>query len=220
MNSTPEENFIAFNSFKGLGNPDSKLWFVGLEEGGDSISNDNIEEQVKECYRFPCFVPPEKIKLYKTQVWDYISKFLIQYLNIKDKDWSSYREIMFSETDSQFFLTELFPLPKKSFKHWANEYGELFGFSFSDKKKYINEVITNRFPMLFNLWKEKNPDLTICFGKTGWKYFIELFRLDCINYGEKFKIDKTKNVILIPFLGQGQITNDDIQKLAINLKSV
>ncbi len=72
---------------------------------------------------------------------------------------------MFSKNNSQFLLTELFPLPKKNYKHWSDKYGEHFGFSSSDKKKYINAVREHRFNMLRDLWKEKRPALTLCFGK-------------------------------------------------------
>lgn len=69
MNKSPKENFDAFNNFKGMGNPDSKIWFVGLEEGGEPISQKNIDEKVRECSIFPYYMDAEDVQKSNTQVW-------------------------------------------------------------------------------------------------------------------------------------------------------
>lgn len=215
-----EKNLNIFMQFLGYGCPKSKIWFIGLEEGGDSISKDNLKKKLKEYLRFPFYIEPEDVKSTKTQVWDYISKFLLEYLKMRDIDWRSYREIMFTKSHSKFFLTELFPLPKKRFKDWSKEYIELFGFRFHDRNEYIQEVHENRFPLIYNLWKHENRSLTICFGKSGWKDYKKLLHLDCVEFYKNCEIDKSKKVVLIPFLGYHWVSNLFIKNLAEELKSV
>jgi hypothetical protein len=204
-----------------LGNPDAEIWFVGLEEGGAEISETEIDDKVKDCQRFPYYLTSEEIKPFHTPVWDYISKLVIKYFELKNYSWQEYREVMFSENVSTFFLTELFPLPKKKFNYWASGYGEIFGLSNNDYEEYVSEVRSKRFPLIYNLWLERKPKHTICFGKSGWDYFIEVFGLkdDKCKSELNSKYYESKKIILTPFFGNGQMSNELIDNIVLLLKN-
>lgn len=150
---------------------------------------------------------------------DYISKFIVEYLDL-DEDGHNYRNKMFTEENSKFFLTELYPLPKNDLKTWSNEYKEIFGFSSPNDKNYISEVKKHRFPMLFEFWEEKKPELTICFGKGGWNDFIELFSLNVKKFNgfENVLYDESKNVFLTLFFGRGYIPEVFLKELVGKIK--
>ena len=44
MEDQKETNFNILNNYIGYGDPESKYWFMGIEEGGTSWNNDNIED--------------------------------------------------------------------------------------------------------------------------------------------------------------------------------
>lgn len=175
METTVKENFAIFCKYLGSGDINSKLWFVGIEEGGEVITEQNLSEQIKLCKQETQFFDDASSS---TPVWSIISELLYEKFSQKNNlDKQEYRKKLFHKDFSYFFLTELFPLPRPNNSTWSENYYKLFGYTQSDFYEYLSDVRSFRFPILYNKWAEKKPELTICFGSTYWNEFINLFRL-------------------------------------------
>ena len=208
------QNLKIFSEFLGSGNPNSKLWFAGLEEGGDPVTYDNLNYQLELCKEFPYYFEMDS-PIPRTGVWIIMSKILA---NIEEKtmvNWRDYRLKLFSENHSKVFLTELYPLPKNDFKKWGNEYKDIFGFNYNEIDQYKKLMKNYRFPLIKNLWELNKPKCTICFGKECWEDFKELFLLndeEKIQF-HKFLYYKEKNIILTPFFRFQHFSDKDINIL-------
>ncbi|MCK9210526.1 MAG: hypothetical protein M0P61_06810 [Ignavibacteriaceae bacterium] len=214
------ENFMAFCKFLGSGDINSKIWFVGIEEGGKTVTKKNISEQLTICKEETTFFP---LASDNTPVWNIIAELLFsKYSNIHKLKDTEYRQKMFDEKYSCFFLTELFPLPRLNNSSWEENYTELFGYSQSDYFDYLSDVRSFRFPIIYKKWIEKRPTITICFGSTYRYEFINLFQLGhsrFINLPDTGILNYPKeNILLCPFFNYRTIKNKerDILKELIN----
>lgn len=73
MKNKLNKNFKTLCEFLGHGNIESKIWFVGIEEGGDNITKDNLQEQLSICRNITQFIPSAKGN---TSVWKIIADLL------------------------------------------------------------------------------------------------------------------------------------------------
>jgi len=204
------ENFVAFCKFLGSGDINSKIWFVGIEEGGRPVTKKNISEQLTLCKKETTFFKDAG----KTNVWDIIAELLYnKCANIHKLKDTEYRQKMFDEKYSCFFLTELFPLPRPNNSGWGEDYTELFGYSQSAYYDYLSDVRSFRFPIIYKKWIEKRPSITICFGSSYWNEFINLFQLGhspFINIPDTDIVHYQKeNIILCPFFNFRTIKNKE-----------
>jgi len=214
------DNLRTFCDFLGMGDPNSKIWFVGLEEGGNAIVRISIDKMKKSCKEYPYYFrikAGDKI----SPVWNYMSKIVLQYETDNFINWKLYREMMFCKGYSKFFSTELFPLPKNSYNNWGKDYKYLFGFSEDEIDDYKSEVASYRYPKIKKLWDETNPIITICYGKNAWNYFEMLFQLsncdsELIN---TFKIFPEHKIIFSPFFGRWHFYNNKVNELVEIIKN-
>jgi hypothetical protein len=77
-------------------------------------------------------------------------------------------------------LAELMPIPKPKIERW--DYEELIP-QFASRKEYYETIKPWRVKYLRGLIEEHRPKIVICYGKTFWGYFQELFE------GQKFSED-------------------------------
>lgn len=219
MEPISNENFMSFCKSLGSGTIESKIWFVGIEEGGSPIDDTNLLEQLSRCkesLNFP-YVSGN------TAVWKIISDLMWEKYSNKIKiDKKEYRNKIFSEDYPHFFLTELFPLPKPNTSSWSDNYVKIFGYSKNDYFKYLSDVRSIRFPIIYKKWLEVNPLITICFGSSYWDKFINLFKLGHSRFinidGSGLRKYPKENILLTPFFGYRTIRGNDIETLkqAIN----
>ena len=209
------ENFISFCKYLGTGNINSKIWFVGIEEGGEAVTEKNLSQQLAICEKETRFLDDSSDN---TPVWNTISELLYEkFFNNHQLKKHFYRQQIFSNKYPYFFLTELLPLPKSKTTDWPNEYYKIFGYNKNDYYRYLSDVRWFRYPNIFNEWDKTKPSITICFGSTFWNEFINLFKLGHSAFVKLSGLNILKypkeNIILTPFFGNGAIKREERMKL-------
>ncbi len=220
------------------GNPEGKIWFCGIEFGGDEIE---FRFDLGKYNYENCILPywdSEFKKHWKNEYtsWQFQQKQAKVVCNILDSNlyWRDYlRDNLFSENGDTFSLN-LFPLNFKNVdpSHWTKEH--FINIGFSSKVEYISWCIQNRFPSLKELVNKHKPSVLICAGSTYKDYFSIAFLDNASDKFEKrtfesFDINKNKKIewtkinngntllIITPFLGQGGLMSDqslaDLAKL-------
>jgi len=201
-------NFEILNNFKGFGNPNGRIWFIGIEEAQDFENDlDNLLEKYSRGY-FPFEsndILDDSIAYGRsyTQVYSIMAKIIVG-LDPKT-DWRSYRNNNLLQENSNEFQMNLYPLGKKSIDTWNTFYQNEF--SFVDKKSYLEFVKSSRFPKLFEYWKSHQPALTICFGLENSEDFKRVFSLgNGILLKESNILCYPENKLVItPFFGNQQM---------------
>ena len=164
-------------TFWAMGKPDSNIWFVGIEEGGSTVEEDDLVRQLEVCKKITDFIPEAKENGSVPSIWNIISELMYDKTNnISNLTFEEYGSKLLSEDYSYFFLTNLFPLPRPQNNKWSEKYIQMFGFESPDLN-YISDVRFNRYPLIYKLWKKSNPKLTICCGIGSWDEFINLLQL-------------------------------------------
>jgi hypothetical protein len=144
-------NLSTFLKFPGIGNPDSQIWFIGIEEGGElSMSEINQSLPIQQKYF-------RDIVNESTHVWDIIAELIFEKYKPLHKFNSveEFRKIMFSEYYSYFFLTQLFPLPNKNTSTWGENYQKSFGYE-ARGSEYLSDIHNIRYHVFIKIGKDTN----------------------------------------------------------------
>jgi hypothetical protein len=129
-------------------------------------------------------------------------------------------------------LTEIYPIPCSSLKHWGTKsesYTNLIPY-YKDKKTYKKEVLPKRFKAFNNLMDSNNfqAQTIICYGKSHWSSFKTFFKELNVEF-DKFELSKPcekgslsngTSIYLLPFLGNGQVSYDFLNELVKEIKQV
>jgi len=189
--------------FLGYGCPKSKIWFIGIEEGGKIEELNSELKQRKEQYIFREDAPE------KTKVWDVIAQLMFKLFEPQEIIYSEYRKKIFSQDYNYFFLTNLFPLPRPNTNSWPSEYEEYFGIKEFNCNKYLSMVRSYRYKLIYNKWKSCGPKITICYSSTFYHEFIHLLNLGHSKYEclleNKIYFYPDENVLLTPFFNNMNI---------------
>lgn len=214
-----------FAKFKGWGNPNGDLWFIGLEEGDKkiSLSKENILLGLHEydCEFSNYDEATDSAYRERTSTWQIESKLACELLDqYRRMEWHEFMKRHLFKSHGQTFLIELYPLPKPKFKEWPKAYQDYFGFcSLADYHKNIEE---KRFNDIRDWIKKKNPMYLICFGKTAWGSYKKLF-CDLKDWKIKgiFQMVMTgsQKICLTPFFVNHRMPDGAIRQLAGLLKS-
>lgn len=228
------EYFNVINEYLGWGDPaQGGLWFVGLEEAGESKEKDIIELRQRLNGRlYEPIVAGQLRKNYETYCSEgkrytttnlIMSKIVIH--SGFEKEYEDPREYWFGklfQEGSKVFQSNLYPLGKNSWDgEFPSHYKDLFGFENNkeSRKSYEKTVSEKRWKLLKDLWDKRKPSVTICFGKIGWTTFKEIFDLQepCDKkYGMEFY--EQQRVVLTPFFVSHQMSEKRIEKLSETLK--
>ena len=239
------ENIVrkCINNWLGYGNLNGEIWFIGTEEGGAEIwrqATKTLEDSLSIRSRFDLGmnfssvwedlyrIPLEKFK--GPCVWRYMVAFL---LSMESKPISSdiINEFIFinkrlGNKDSNHFMCEFLPLPKKS-KDDISDYKKVWK-SISD---YHDEVIPRRFTLIQEtLINNQNIKVVISYEQLLTKRFLEYFDgnvqiLSEWNYKSEHYVQYDINIgnnrhirfLEAPFFGNGRISYDGIKLAAHNL---
>jgi hypothetical protein len=216
------ENFNILNNFLGFGNPENKIWFVGLEEAGEWTEN-NLDKYLPRYKKRHFLIKPgetaedrKKAKGTYTKVYDIMSKLILAISRPDSNfdDWGDYRDGKLLTSMGNEFQMNLYPLGKKHFSETAlpHKYEKLFGITKGNFEQYRTEVKNTRFPMIFKQWKYYKPLVTICFGYEGWMDVQIAFRLQTGD-GNRANSERYKwladGIILCPFFRYGKNTFSD-----------
>lgn len=226
----------------GYGNLNGDIWFIGTEEGGAEIWRDlatlTLEESLQKRSKFPLTCNFSTVwedvygvqlnKFSKITTWHFMSAFLLAIAN-KNVNSESVKELLYVKKElgsiqSNNFMCELFPLPKKS----KNEMDFPYKSRWINSNEYKAEVIDNRFSMIVEaITKSSGAKLIIVYDKDTQDLIKNRFDKN-IKYSSIYEYVKggkrkqkfemhygsitNKNVMFLftPFFGFGQISYDAI----------
>lgn len=169
---TSKERLEIANAFIGCGNPEGKIWFMGVEEADNEWTEKNLNE-----YKEKNFKPVLNLENSKRNTtyggYKKILEEVFPGYNIKDN----------------VFLTNLWPFPKKNLKATYNlEMKKLFGFDMSREDfEIIEEIKHERFKCLkefFHEYNWKDRFVFFCVGNQYTELFLEFMKslTDDVNF--------------------------------------
>ncbi|MBL1213154.1 MAG: hypothetical protein HND52_07355 [Ignavibacteriae bacterium] len=224
----------------GYGNLHGSIWFIGTEEGGAEIwrqKTKTIQESLEIRKKFKLsmdFINVwEKqynipmIKFRGPTVWRYIAAFLLCFEKAKknelikvernDVEEFLYESKKLGRKDSNHFLCELFPLPKKS-KNNIEPYSDFW----DSIKSYHSELLSQRINLIKEALNE-NVKVLISYEKILTEYLVEKFHAE-LEYTWEFKKQKYKSyrikfekkleiaLLSTPFFGNGRISYQGVEE--------
>lgn len=122
---------------------------------------------------------------------------------------------------SRVFQANLYPLGKPRLKDELFENTlTLFDINSAQYSALIHDNI-ERFNRIRQFREHCKPAVTICFGKAGWTDFRGVFGLEAISSStdNSFEVHKNERIILAPFFWNKDMGNDNVRKLANQIKS-
>jgi hypothetical protein len=176
-----EAKFARLCNFVGYGRLAAPVWFIGLEEGGGSEEGLLARvhfDQVMDCAEAHCrldirhFHDGPSPRLQRT--WAAMCSVMLELTGDVNEDRDTirrYQAEQLGSADGATLLAELLPLPKKSVRDWP--YPNLLPRLCLGK--YYEEVWPHRRSLLRGLLAAHQPRLVVCYGKSGWDKFKELF---------------------------------------------
>ena len=222
------KEFEILMNYLGWGDPDAILWTVGIEEAETWCTDEKPQDlsRVKERIRREFAEKVEPVseedperKDPNFRIAHPIAKIACGISNSYHdwkKEWKDYRRNKLWREGSKTCNINIYPLSKDSLKSsFPKCYRELFGIdNWEDYKKIVRE---QRFRKIRNFYKEKQPQAIICYGKSYWSEFEEVFELDkgkSEEYVDKLiKIYTEKRIILTRHFSKG--FRDDICEFII-----
>ena len=231
-------------SFLGIdgGNIKSKIWFCGIEFGGELNAMEKYYNSVVETYNNSDFEIPYRKKAgdFESSIYDrYLSAMYINlFKEITLKNGDNTDEIVkvlqeeLYHQNSKIFKLNLYPLGKKD-TGWDKNIETVLQIQ---KEAYYNDIFKKRKRFLKELVDKFEPKTIICTATNEYKEdFVETFFNDEANIEysweyvttpklKKFKISTYQNsktsLIIIPFLGRGNLASyDDVIYMANHLKT-
>lgn len=205
----------------GWGDPNGGLWFIGLEEGSDWRDQGEIDdflsrESLKKAgdAQYESFAAPEAGQSVsrdsRSQVWLFESKIAAA-LSATVRGPYDYAGRCLWFNGFGTFHGNLLPLGKPRLANWPAHYRSLFGLGPEDRDRYTLIVRKRRYPTIRDLHKASRPQATICFGKTYWMEFEDLFDLWADEPADgsdtSLRIFSEKRIVLAPFFGVGQMSD-------------
>ena len=203
--------------FLGHGDPRSAvIWFIGIDEGyGFLEPNDLIDSKEN-------FIIYKEGEIAKTHDTAIMSKIItgLKGLDWKVK-WKNYRNKELFTTNSEAFLTYMFPIGKDTQDQWPDEYINIAGMSAPDYYSYVLSENGGRLEFLKKQISYFKPHLVIFFGKSEktlryWKSFLRAFNLEneiYIGLKENYRIYVNFRVIVTPQFSNRSMTNYHIDIL-------
>jgi hypothetical protein len=231
-----EEEVSGITGFLGYGNPQRSVWFIGLEEGlgnsSDAEARDNLKPRsqfspVMDLYaahiRLQEKGKPMNIETKSgfVQEWHFMAKIMLC-INGR-KDWSDsksnqkailakdYIRFKLGRRGGDTFMTELSPIPSK---HTA-DLSWMDAFRRTDSR--LKEKIENRTKQLKRLFDESAPSRVICYGRRAADQFAALLGINkWHSITGRISASDDGKCLLLPFFGQAQMRDSDIQALVQN----
>lgn len=242
MNISPQEIQKLGITFLGCGNAGAPIWFIGMEPGacesrlslkdnvkirinsfGETISLSEAHHLLKE----------DNQKL--SQVWLFASKIVCSITNVSDWDNAikakEHTHTKFGTVNGITLAVELLPLPRSNMKIWPEIYKELF----PNYETYKKIILKERLEFLRKKIAIHKPKFIFAYGKGNYSDYQKLSDVktkwtnlpDLLNdrfLGRNLSLvsvgisDKTIYVLL-PFLGNGWISEKDIEIITNYLKN-
>lgn len=188
--STPEiECYI--NSFYGYGNFNSKVWLIGMEEGGGNSANE-VTKRIKNWHLSgrPNLLDNKKHhiefraeKFFEGKgvlqpTWNKLIRLVLSYYNednITTEKVRIFQKTQLGQANSDNALIELFPLPSPKNSTW--KYGKWTDIKYLQKRKtYCKAVAEKRISFIKEKIQCHKPKLMVFYStqyKCYWKRIID-----------------------------------------------
>jgi hypothetical protein len=216
--------------FAGYGRPDAPVWFIGLEEGLGDMSSAEAIKNLKERLRFDEVMDlrcAHHKRLWEngspidwdrrpptTPVWTYMAKIMRAYHDQEDccsnldaaKEYVKTRLGRSNPESGETFLTELSPIPAAhgKDKQWID--------SFQRQDPELDSKLQRRRDRLKAMMKANPEALIICYGSRE-REFSQLLNVLWDPITPKIRKARGHRHLLLPFLGVGQTSHQDILDL-------
>ncbi len=200
------EKCLPFN-FKGYGDENASIWFVGLEFKGSGGRSETAGYQGGErMYE----LSSEQIISERrdgTHIYDYMAYIMARIRNPAN---ASLREHMgrnlLQPGDGSLF-TNAYMLPRPNFNAPLTPHMKEIGFT--SIEQYKETVEKYRFDMLRKFWKDSKRAFAVCFGKDAWPAYRKLFNVEHVqpetitvaNTTAEVQFYRDTGVFLTPFFG-------------------
>ncbi len=172
------ESFRVLTEFKGFGEPSSRIWFVGIEEGHqwtlEELRGSHVDPYRQRLFELDGFYDQDG-RRHATKVYPIASRIAVALLRGQPGvtgDPDDFQKRRLGRRKSDTFLTNLYPLGKTTRASWPEHYNEL---GFSTAAECRSHVSAGRFSMLRALWEKYQPRLVICHGAKEWPSFETCF---------------------------------------------
>ena len=228
-------------SFIGYGSPSAPLWFIGAEEGlGGKMLEDEVQQNLRARSHWDEFMDLRGAHLTLMEngrqidvsvkqrgrgsqtVWLWMSRIARAYQG-NYNDWSDrekarkFMQNWLGRVSAEFidlpsprpvetFLTELSPVPeqKTGSPRWVAQFA-------TEECRALLAARTTRIQELLRL---NRPSVIICYGKRKEAAFARLLDVDdWVEVAKGVRKAPSKNVFLLPFFGNGQISKALFQGL-------
>jgi hypothetical protein len=206
----------------GWGDPTGGVWFVGLEGAAAWTNQDELDafaqrpaaisdgDILYECSDPPSNIADEHQHDPRGQVWRWQSQ-IATLLSLTPRSVDEYARRCLWFRGSGVFQANLYPLGKPRLSQWPAHYQQLFGLGPADQERYKLIVRKRRFPLIRSFHQRARPQATICFGKTCWNEFEDLFDLwegpADPESDDNLRSYAARRILLVPFLGVGQMSD-------------
>ncbi len=179
------------DQFMGYGNPNAKVWFIGMEEGGGNslqdIQNRLIAWKVSGSKAFEDVAKfheaiglPDLFKFPGTKAQRTWSKLIEVYLfknemPVETSNIRQYQAHKWGREGGETCLMELLPLPCPNLNTW-----HYTSFSrdpkFSTRTEYRKAFLNQRIFKIGNLIREFKPENVVFYGKSYEAYWLEIIQ--------------------------------------------
>jgi hypothetical protein len=212
--------------FVGYGRLDAPLWFLGMEESVNVLTDleqslaaregFGTTQDLAEGQRVLGLPLDERRRL--NLVWHFMAKLARCVVDLAT-DWDDtqlaahYVRQRLGRRDGETLLGELLPLPKRGSSQWPPEYLRWY----PSRVVYEEQVAPLRLARLQQLAAHHRPRLVVCYGKKHWKRWEQLWPgatwrhvPDAPKSQYTFVLDATQLAVRTPFLGNGQFADEDV----------
>ena len=173
----------------GFGNPESKIWFVGLEPHGIVDDLKYVNRNIRKFSALKMDHGREGIGICNTSVWRTcaeISRYLVTNKVPMDNNWYIQNRL-FNKEFSNEYLVNMFPIPNHKFGNWR-PIQERFGIT---RQQYLDLCLTLRWNKIRKEFQELSPQWLICFGAQMWNQYEHMFGFHQVYRNGRFRIGLT-----------------------------
>ncbi|HEX2914581.1 MAG TPA: hypothetical protein VH186_27515 [Chloroflexia bacterium] len=189
--------------FVGFGNPDGKFWFIGSldftpEDGNvilsERLANPEFQKEFTDAAVYKDRFKEESHSFWGSPTWQYANYIVTRMLLPEDEQTDQRRREYYTETfgaqDGEVLLTDISPLPVKSYNpvNWTYRKTTItdsprYDVTFKDPQKFVEDELTGRptrIKRLSELYEglklqKTAPQYVFCYGRSNWKYYKEIF---------------------------------------------
>jgi hypothetical protein len=222
----PTRYFHIANHHLGWGDPNSALWFLGLEEATPWEMKD-LEAQAAEPIEIKLHTPHDgaftELKHKGRSIRALTSKIAYPLSRkFAHRDWRQYQLHQLWQPGCGLCQFNFFPLGKVTWSEWPEHFAEWYGYAAADRAEYEAQVAKTRFVRIKEIHAEAKPQAVVCFGADAHRHARTIFELDP-DEAEEIAPNAfayhTRRVILTPFFRYQHFPNHSAQLVGDKLKA-